>query len=109
MKWIWAWKGCITTLAIGMATLACAGQGPKDNGNNTVELVPRPYYLVADMDDGPVKAALAECAAQRRPQKATDFSISVTGISAQTVKFSGWKGIDIYSLLRDAPHFAQPC
>ncbi len=83
MKWIWAWKGCITTLAIGMATLACAGQGPKDNGNNTVELGPRPYYLVADMDDGPVKAALAECAAQRRPQKATDFSIGHRGAPLQ--------------------------
>ena len=49
MKWIWAWKGCIATLAIGMATVACASQGHKDSGTNTITLGPRPYYLVSDL------------------------------------------------------------
>ena len=51
MKRIVALKACITTLAIGLAAAACASHGPKDS----VELGPRPYYLVADMDAGPLK------------------------------------------------------
>ena len=60
MKRIVALKACITTLAIGLAAAACASHGPKDS----VELGPRPYYLVADMDAGPLKQALQECASQ---------------------------------------------
>ena len=79
MKRIWALKGLIATLAIGATAAACAGHGSHDS----VELGPRPYYLVADMDAGPLKQALQECTSQRRPQQASDFSIGHRGAPLQ--------------------------
>lgn len=79
MKRIWALKGLIATLAISAAAAACAGHG----SHNSVELGPRPYYLVADMDAGPLKQALQECTSQRRPQQASDFSIGHRGAPLQ--------------------------
>jgi glycerophosphoryl diester phosphodiesterase len=81
MRRIWALKGFIATLAIGVATVACAGQGAREK--TTVELGPRPYYLVADMDKGPLKQALQECTSQQRPQHASDFSIGHRGAPLQ--------------------------
>jgi len=79
MKRIWALKGLTATLAIGAAAAACAGHGSHDS----VELGPRPYYLVADMDAGPLKQALQDCTSQRRPQQASDFSIGHRGAPLQ--------------------------
>lgn len=79
MKRILALKGLIATLAIGAVAAACAGHG----AHNSVELGPRPYYLVADMDEGPLKQALQECTSQRRPQQASDFSIGHRGAPLQ--------------------------
>lgn len=81
MKRIWALRGTLTTLALAAATVACAGNGHTVTGN--VELGPRPFYLVADMDDGPVKHALEECASQRQPMKSSDFSIGHRGAPLQ--------------------------
>ncbi|MFT6341395.1 MAG: glycerophosphoryl diester phosphodiesterase [Alcanivorax sp.] len=81
MKSIWAWKACIATLAISIGTAACAGHG--SDGKNSVELGPRPYYLVADMDEGPLKQALQDCASRPRPQQASDFSIGHRGAPLQ--------------------------
>ena len=77
MKRINALKGCIAALAMGAAATACAAQTPDHNTpgdanrtapqhatahSSSVSLGPRPYYLVSDMDAGPVKEALQACA-----------------------------------------------
>ena len=81
MKRIWVLKGFIATLVIGATTAACAGHG--SDGKSSVELGPRPYYLVADMDEGPLKQALQDCASRPRPQQASDFSIGHRGAPLQ--------------------------
>ena len=81
MKRIWVLKGFIGTLVIGATTAACAGHG--SDGKSSVELGPRPYYLVADMDEGPLKQALQDCASRPRPQQASDFSIGHRGAPLQ--------------------------
>ena len=81
MKRIWALKGLLAAIGLAGAAAACARQGQPATG--TVELGPRPYYLVNDMDDGPVKQALQACAAERRPQKPNDFSIGHRGAPLQ--------------------------
>ena len=83
MKRIWALKGLIATVAICTATVACANHDPKGKSKSSVELGPRPYYLLADMDEGPLKQALQDCANQPRPQQASDFSIGHRGAPLQ--------------------------
>lgn len=98
MKRIDALKGCIAALAMGAAAVACAAQAPDHNTpgdanrkaphhaavhSSSVSLGPRPYYLVSDMDSGPVKEALQACAAERRPQRRSDFSIGHRGAPLQ--------------------------
>lgn len=46
-----------------------------------VQLGPRPYYLVADMDEGPLKRELRGCA--EGPFKRTDFAIGHRGAALQ--------------------------
>ncbi|MGB7951411.1 MAG: glycerophosphodiester phosphodiesterase family protein [Candidatus Binatia bacterium] len=46
-----------------------------------VQVGPRPYYLVEDMDPGPLKTLLQECSA--KPLKKTDFSIGHRGAALQ--------------------------
>ncbi|KAF0804193.1 glycerophosphoryl diester phosphodiesterase [Alcanivorax xiamenensis] len=84
---------------LGLATAACANNG-KGNGYGhgadhgpdrhrpvhiagTVELGPRPYYLVDDMDPGPLKRRLQSCAERKRPQRSTDWSIGHRGAPLQ--------------------------
>ncbi len=45
----------------------------------SVELGPRPYYLLDKMQDGPLKDKLMECAKQDKPQQRSTFSISHRG------------------------------
>ena len=80
MKLTRALQGILTATALTTATMSCAAQ-PPTNGN--VELGPRPYYLLSDMDNGPVKQALQECANHPRPMKASDFSIGHRGAPLQ--------------------------
>ena len=47
-----------------------------------VELGPRPFYLVDDMDEGPLKRRLQRCTA-KRPYKRSDFSIGHRGAPLQ--------------------------
>ncbi len=82
MKRIWALRGLFTAATLAAATVACAGNTPTPQ-NGTIELGPRPFYLLADMDDGPVKEALEECARSPRPMKASDFSIGHRGAPLQ--------------------------
>ena len=46
-----------------------------------VQVGARPYFLVEDMDDGPLKRMLAECS--ERPLRKTDFSIGHRGAPLQ--------------------------
>lgn len=75
-------------LAISVALLACASVAghPQYRHSqygiaNRVQLGPRPFYLVEDMDDGALKAALQECS--RGPFYKTDFSIGHRGAPLQ--------------------------
>jgi glycerophosphoryl diester phosphodiesterase len=51
--------------------------------NLTIELGPRPFFLVEDMDASPLKRKLQECAAKRQNYKSTDFSIGHRGAALQ--------------------------
>ena len=44
-----------------------------------VQLGPRPYYLVDNMDEGPLKQSLSQCAARRAYFRKSDFSIGHRG------------------------------
>ena len=52
-----------------------------DNDHQSVQLGPRPFYLVEGMDDGPLKDRLMSC--QNGPFYRTDFSIAHRGAALQ--------------------------
>ena len=51
----------------------------QDSSEKAVELGPRPYYLVEQMNPGPLKDALQLCAAKTVTFKPSDFSIGHRG------------------------------
>ncbi|WP_165857390.1 glycerophosphodiester phosphodiesterase family protein [Marinobacter sp. JSM 1782161] len=51
------------------------------DNTHTVQLGPRPYYLVNDMDEGPLKRKLQSC--MNQPMKRSDFSIGHRGAPLQ--------------------------
>jgi glycerophosphoryl diester phosphodiesterase len=53
----------------------------RKNKEQRVQLGPRPYYLVEDMADSPLKTQLQKCT--QRPIKQTDFSIGHRGAALQ--------------------------
>jgi glycerophosphoryl diester phosphodiesterase len=64
------------------AGCATAGEGHDDHGGSpSVQLGPRPFYLVTGMDDGPLKDRLSRC--ERGPFSRTDFSIGHRGAALQ--------------------------
>ncbi len=68
--------------AAGFATLAHADRDARDWGKpNNVHLGPRPFFLVDDMREGPLKKKLQACS--RGPFKRTDFSIGHRGACMQ--------------------------
>lgn len=85
----------ISILAMGLAmaatasfaTLAPADHDGRDDDrsqgkpDNTVQLGPRPFFLVNDMREGPLKRKLQACA--KGPFKRTDFSIGHRGACMQ--------------------------
>jgi glycerophosphoryl diester phosphodiesterase len=62
---------------------ARAANGTKDNASDgrNIQLGPRPFFLVDDMQDGPLKDTLASCA--EGPFRRTDFSIGHRGAALQ--------------------------
>ncbi|MEO7405272.1 MAG: glycerophosphodiester phosphodiesterase family protein, partial [Burkholderiales bacterium] len=50
---------------------------------STVQLGPRPFFLVDDMTDGPLKRELQACATRRTSYSRTDFSIGHRGAALQ--------------------------
>jgi len=70
--------GALLTVAVlgsFLLALPARGQGPENDPG--VQLGPRPFYLVDDMDDGELKTALQQCA--EGPFYRTDFSIGHRG------------------------------
>ncbi|WP_341501449.1 glycerophosphodiester phosphodiesterase family protein [Gallaecimonas sp. GXIMD4217] len=58
-----------------------AGHGWDKRLHKQAQVGPRPFYLVADMDEGPLKDKLAQCA--NGPFYRTDFSIGHRGAALQ--------------------------
>jgi len=64
------------------AIVSAAGDKPGSKGKDpVVQLGPRPFYLVADMDPSPLKTDLEQCSAG--PFERTDFSIGHRGAALQ--------------------------
>jgi glycerophosphoryl diester phosphodiesterase len=79
-----------TTLVIAAAllipaTILSAGQSAAEpsfgKGGHSVQVGPRPYFLVEDMDEGELKTELQACA--KGPFKRSDFSIGHRGAAMQ--------------------------
>lgn len=69
-------------LAAGLATaapsVASRGHAQKGISVTNIQVGPRPYWLVDDMDDSPLKRKLESCS-EKRIKKAPQFSISHRG------------------------------
>ena len=67
----------------GESTLKGKGFGWYGHRGQTVQLGPRPYFLVDKMSDGDLKDALARCAAKIKKYRHSDFSIGHRGAGLQ--------------------------
>src|SRR5215510_8340785 len=68
----------------GISTPAAADRDDdrgNGNGGDSIQLGPRPFYLVDGMDDGPLKTKLMAC--KSGPFQRTDFSIGHRGAALQ--------------------------
>ncbi len=74
-----------STIAVGLLLLALALSVPcaqaAASGERNVQLGPRPYFLIEDMADSPLKEELRQCT--EGPFKTTDFSIGHRGAAMQ--------------------------
>ena len=79
-----------TSLAV-LATPACAseaqgtshGHGGNDDGSASVQLGPRPFFLLNDMSPSPLQRRLQACASRRKHYESSDFSIGHRGAAMQ--------------------------
>ena len=67
--------------AVSLATSAVAAEHGSSKRTKFAEVGPRPFYLVDDMDKGPLKTELEECSVG--PFMPTDFSIGHRGACMQ--------------------------
>ena len=67
-------------LPINCMAAAASGQAKKEKPQN-VQVGPRPYYLVEDMDPSPLKRGFQQCG--EKPLLKTDFSIGHRGAALQ--------------------------
>lgn len=74
-----SWIGvAVFALTSGLATAAPAPHYPQPQTPITnIQLGPRPWYLIGDMDDGELKDKLESCS--EKPIRLTDFTISHRG------------------------------
>jgi glycerophosphoryl diester phosphodiesterase len=72
-----------TTMVLTLFTAIAPSQEVKDKKSRplTVELGPRPFYLVEGMDEGPLKTKLMSC--ENGPFHPTEFSIGHRGAALQ--------------------------
>lgn len=66
---------------IGTTALLSASSGSPDRRTPTIQLGPRPYFLVNDMTDSPLKRTLQRC--EQGPFHKADFSIGHRGAALQ--------------------------
>jgi glycerophosphoryl diester phosphodiesterase len=72
----------LALMALAAAAAARAGDDGDDrHEGSSVQLGPRPFYLVAGLDDGPLKDRLRRC--ERGPFSRTDFSIGHRGAALE--------------------------
>src|SRR5262245_57980558 len=67
-------------LPISCMAASANNQGKRENPQN-IQVGPRPYYLVEDMDPSPLKHKLRQCS--EKPLLKTDFSIGHRGAALQ--------------------------
>ena len=72
---------CITLLALASVVSAGGKKHGKKGKDQGVQLGPRPYYLVEDMDESQLKTELEQCS--EGPFEKTDFSIGHRGAALQ--------------------------
>lgn len=70
----------VMSLCTALAVPAMGAGGPGHRGDK-VQLGPRPFYLVDEMEEGWLKTKLERCA--KRPAKRSDFSIGHRGAALQ--------------------------
>lgn len=71
-----------TTLIAAVAALLSGGTASGASGRgDSIQIGPRPWYLAARLDEGPLKRELQRCA--DRPVRRTDFSIAHRGAPLQ--------------------------
>lgn len=73
----------VNAVLISAAVLLAAPMGEAFADKASVQLGPRPFYLVDQMSPGPLKDKLAECAAKTKNYKPSDFSIGHRGAALQ--------------------------
>lgn len=76
----------VTTILAAVLLAAAASAQPAQTEtvqNGGVQLGPRPFFLVDDMDEGELKTTLQECAQSSDPFVKTDFSIGHRGAPLQ--------------------------
>jgi glycerophosphoryl diester phosphodiesterase len=79
-----------SALAIWVGLLPGSASADRDDNDDrgfdrspSVQLGPRPFFLVGDMTDSPLKQRLQQCATKRRNYERTDFSIGHRGAALQ--------------------------
>ena len=89
-KKLFALSFLVLALLIGWVAAPAFAKKPTPSGNafgwdgdrgHSMQLGPRPYYLVADMDESKLKTELEQCS--EGPFKKTDFSIGHRGAGLQ--------------------------
>ncbi|WP_341217921.1 glycerophosphodiester phosphodiesterase family protein [Neptunomonas phycophila] len=72
---------CASVIATLLSIPTLAAHHETAQKVTNVQVGPRPYFLVADMDEGPLKDKLASCA--NSPMQSSDFSIGHRGAPMQ--------------------------
>ena len=96
MKLVRTFQTLAAVVVAALSTLACANNaapdnaanagpfnGPEGRGPASVQLGPRPFFLVNDMAESPLQQKLQACAGKRRSYESTDFSIGHRGAALQ--------------------------
>ncbi len=81
MRKIFGYWQITAVMAMALSSLACADRGWRHSQDESIQLGPRPFYLVEGMDPGPLKDRLSQC--KGGPFYRTDFSIAHRGAPLQ--------------------------